>query len=438
MDKVTRYLLISITAGFLLFTLIKSFQLTKKYGGTDLRCRIVGSRLARAHKSAYFYKWNPADGVFYLDPNDDNKRLVNGNVVTPAVLTVIYPIARLSYPQVRWIWSILQVLAMFGSIYMLFKQKNILTTLMVASPLIIGIVCSDIWLYNIERGQMYVFYTFLFALMYYLYTSKLKHNEFLSGFVGGLFILFRPYAGVMGLGFLLGGRKKWIAGCLAGLVLGALAFVLPQRNNWNDYFSAMKEYVNEVLDRGHHNEQAIEPAKPVNIEGSTNITVYEYFGVGAINPYPFFLKNKGIIMDTWLSLIVLGLIIAILCFLFYRFRKKNADPEVLFLFGFFSYIVTELCMPAPRGAYNMIMWLFPLSLIYLRARSNWPVLIVLGLALLLLHDYPFYFPYQDKLPETLFLLLTLYWIFWGKPKSHVSPAESYNSSTPTQHLASGI
>jgi hypothetical protein len=381
--------------------------------------------LATPH-SSYFYKWNPADGAFYLDPNDQPQRLINGNVVTPAVMTATYPLALLPYPVIRILWSLFQVIALIATIYLLFKRKNISSTILAASPIIISLVCSDIWLYNIDRGQMYVFYTFLFALMYYLYISKLKYNEFLSGVVGGLFILFRPFTGIAGLGFLLLGRKKWIAGCAVGFVAGILLFVLPQPKVWQDYFAAMKEYVNENLNTGHWEAKAVSYTKPVSIEGSTNIPVYESFYIGNLNPYHNFLLKRGITVNMNMSLILYAAGMIFLSWLFFRIRKKIAGPDILFLFGFFGYILAELAIPAPRGAYNMIMWIFPLSLIYLRARSNIPLLVILALAMLLLHGFPFYFPLQGQLPEIMFLFLTAFVVFFPKATKDPSIPGSAN------------
>jgi hypothetical protein len=56
--------------------------------------------------------------------------------------------------------------------------------------------------------------------------------------------------------------------------------------------------------------------------------------------------------------------------------------------------------------------MFPLSLILLRIRFNRPESILLITGLLLLHNFPFVFPYQAVLAELLFIAVTVYYIFF--------------------------
>jgi hypothetical protein len=407
----SRKIIICLTVVFLLLTLYKSFYFSGKYGGTDLRCRIVGARLLTTPHSPYFYKWKPADSEFYLDPNDEAHKIVNGNVVTPATLAVIYPLSQLPYPQVRLLWTILQIIAALAIVFLLFKSDGIPRTVLIAAPAILGFICSEAWLYNIERGQMYIFYALLFGIMYRLYISKLKYNQFLSGFTGGLFILFRPFAAIISLPFLLHARKQWIVGCIAGSLAGILLFVLPQPQNWLDYFKAMPEYINLDRNTGQLRQEA-EPVKPAVIEGTTNITEYRMFNIGRLETTYHFFKRFGIPVSVNQSLLLFGIAVAFLSWFFFRLKKKNPEPDILFLFGFLLFLLSELFIPAPRGGYNVILWIFPMSLIYLRSRSDIPLLVILATALLLFHEFPFSFPHQGELAELLFVLITLYIIFF--------------------------
>jgi hypothetical protein len=413
LSRPARYILITITAAFVLLTLLKSFISTTRYGGADLRTRIVGTRLISTTNSPYFYKWNPEDGDRYVDPLDVDNRLVNGNVVTPAVSMAIYPLSLLPYPGIRMIWTLLQIIAALVILYCLCKTDDSNTTIIASSFMLLGLICSDVWFYNIERGQMYIFYALLLALMYRSYTSTWKYNEFLSGFIGGFFILFRPFAGIIGLAFLLNGRTRWIKGCITGFVLACALFILPKPALWSDYFKAMKEYVSEYTGHPHTISNPIVNEKPVIIEGATNLDNYQHFDLNRLETVYHYLNRMGIPITSTGSLILYANIILILSVFFYRMRKRVSSPESLFLFGFLLFILTELLFATPRAGYNIIEWIFPLSIICVSRVKSRSTLILLGFGLLLLHYFPFPLPHQGEAAEVIFLGLTAYSIFFA-------------------------
>jgi hypothetical protein len=420
-----RYLLITLTTAFLALTFIKSIYFTQKHGGTDLRSRTIGSRLLFTGHSPYFYKWTPADGEFLLDPNDNAKRLVNGNVATPAALYAMYPLSLLPYPTLRLVWTVLLFIAGLSAVFLVLKNAG--PVLLTACIIVTGLICSDTWLVNIERGQVYILYTFLFALLYRLYISGWKFNQFASGFIGGLFILFRPFAGIIGLGFLLHGKWKWLAGCIAGFAFGCLLFVAPDPSLWKDYFKAMQHYNKEITGTAMQNAGAEEYTKPAIIEGANNLSLYSAFNVGQLYTVHDYLKMAGIGTGNREMIGCYILILALLSIFFFRLRNKNASPVTLFLFAYLAYILAELFFITPRTAYNVIQWIFPLCLIGLQARAHLPSLIMLVTGLLLLHNLPVIFPYQSALAELVFLGLTFYYIFFFPAvKNHNQESLSYN------------
>ena len=401
-------MIICITGFFLVLTIFKSLYFSTKNGGTDLRIRVVASRLLSTNHSPYFYKWSPVDGEYLLDPIDKASRLVNGNVVTPAILYVIYPLSWQPYPIIRIMWTVIQFILLFISLFLLLKNKDCLLAFVPTCVMVIGLICTDIWLLNIERGQIYIFYTFLFTVMYKLYTSGRKHTMLFSGFIGGLFILFRPFAGIIGLVFVLNGKKKWVLGCITGFIIGCFLFVLPQPSLWKDYFKAMNEYANEYTGNSHSNINAKEYAKPAIIEGADNLRQAQGFNISGIDTIYDYLRKMGIIISRNQSYILYALIVFLLSFFFFRLQKKDFTPQSLFLFAFLLYILAELFVTVPRGRYNLIQWIFPLSLILLQSRFNQSLFILLITGLLLLHNFPFVFPYQAVLAELLFIGVTIY------------------------------
>src|SRR3974390_384676 len=87
-----KWIVLTATLVCLVLLAVQSWNYSERYGGTDLRHRVVASRLLATSHSLYFYKSRPEDGDYYFDPNDKPEFLVNGTSVTPAVLYVTYPI----------------------------------------------------------------------------------------------------------------------------------------------------------------------------------------------------------------------------------------------------------------------------------------------------------------------------------------------------------
>lgn len=333
--------------------------------------------------------------------------------MTPTVLITMYPLSKLSYPAIHMLWTVLLILAGLATVYMLCKNIDSDTTAIALSFILLGLVCSETWLYNIERGQMYIFYAFFFALMYRCYNSTWKHNLFMSGFIGGFFILFRPFAIVVGLPFLLHGKWKWIWGCLTGFIIACAIFVLPKPDLWKDYYNAMHEYVQEHLAGGPVHAAPDELSdKPTTIEGATNLTEYSDFKVARLETVHQYLKKFGIHINDKHSLLLYAITVLVLGFFFFRLRKKYSTPFSLFLFGFLLFILAELFSTTDRGAYNLILWLFPLAIICVQARYNTLVLIILALGLLLLHHFPYPIRHQSEAAEIIFLGLTAGFVFF--------------------------
>lgn len=415
MHKNTRYLLIFLSITFLLLTFLKSFYFSQKNGGTDLRTRIVASRILATEHSPYFYKWNPFDGDFFLDPNDTPARLVNGNVVTPAVLYLIYPISQLSYSSARSLWTVLQLIAALAVVFLLFKKQ--LTSRIIPFALItLGLICTDTFLYHVERGQMYIFYAFIFALMYYPSNATgLKYNNFITGFIGGLFIFFRPFAAIVGLPFFIAGKQSFIKGWLSGLVVGCLLFVVPNPSLWLDYLKAMQEYSSELLGKGHRIIDAVEYSVPAVVEGMDNLDKAQGFNISGLNALPNYLIKIGLDFTAFGCMLFYGIIVLVLLYFFFG-KKSEAkiDTQQLFLFGFLLYMLAELLLLTPRGTYNVVQWIFPLSLICLHYYNNKILLMILGTAFLLLHNFPFVIPFQSGVAELIFLSTLVYILFFQK------------------------
>lgn len=393
-----------------LLTIILSFYYSNNTGGTDLRNRIVGARLIGKGYSPYFYKWHPSDGEFLLDPNDSPSRLANGNTVTPAVLYISYPLINLSYPRIRLYWTIIQHIAALLLISLMLKRYEGSSRLLPAAIVIFGVFTSNYWLLHIERGQMSIFYALLFALMYYFFTSKWKNGEYLSGMIGGLFVLLRPFATVVFIGFLLKGKTKWLLGFITGAITGLIIFVAPNLQVWDEYFKAIKEYGNECQNKGHTIQNAQIYIQPTIIEGASNLKKTQNFNIASLSVMNGYIQKSGFDYTYIRSLLTSGIILLLFSALFYNLKNRSSAVDI-FLFSFLCYMTVELFVLNWRGPYAVMEWAFPLFLIVQRGHHRSSLYAILIISLMFLHGFPFYFRYQNLLGEPLLILIIMHLIF---------------------------
>lgn len=400
--------IITIVVGLCILLVVKSFYYSNKYGGTDLRCRIVGARLLTTDHSPYFYKWNPVDGERLLNPNDNPGSIVNGNVVTPAILYTIQPLAKLRYDKIRTIWTCLQFIIAAVSIWLLSTRQNekrhswqspLLATLL-------AIVFSEIWLFNIERGQIYVLYVLFMALMYWCYTLTGKRGQLLAGIVGGIFLFFRPIAVLFLLPFLLKKRFQFVGGTVIGAVIGILLFVMPSISSWKDYYFAMNEF-SGITEKRTPFSSTVYPL-PATIEGLNNITQFHRFNEGGMSTISKYLSTAGIHITGVQNLILLAVTMVILIFLFLRSNNKEGkkgEADQLFLAAFLFYILAEVFIAAPRAGYNLVQWIFPVFISWRYIYSFQWRLVLFIVGMMFIHHFPFVFFYQQDFGEFLWIIV---------------------------------
>ena len=412
----------SITVGILFLSVAKSWYYSEKYGGCDLRARTIASRLLSSAHSPYLYQWKKSDGSYFLDPNQYSNRTVCGTSVTPAMLYIIYPLSILPYLNVRRIWTCMLYLLLGGTILFIILSHPGKPVFYPSVIIILGLICSNNWLFNIERGQVYTLYTFFVALSYYLFHSKLRHAKLISGFVCGVLILLRPLAAVVGLAFFGKSERQWLIGNIMGFVTGCILFVAPDPGLWEDYAKTMKAYSDfSVIDKNIlGNVEG--PEKLGEIEGMNNLRRYKDFETGGLFPMYIYFNLSGRTLSLKYSLIIYAGFIAGLSLLFYRIPPESRDSDSLFLFGFLLYILLELFIVAPRPGYSLIQWIFPLYIIALKFQRHGTVLSLMIIALLLYHGFPFLFlfPYQFHLAELFFIVTLLHALFQGLDKRRLA------------------
>jgi len=411
LNKKYIYVIIGCTLLVLAASLTKSWIYSTTAGGVDLRCRIVSARLPAAGHSPYFYHWQPSDGERLLDPGNNPTRKVNGNVVTPAVLTLLYPLAALPYAAVRIMWSVLLYCFLLGCFFLVYPDVFKKDRPFKAAPWVILCLfaCSTLWFYNIERGQIYPFYLFLFALIYRLSQSQGRYGRFVVGCLGGFCVFLRPLLGVLFIPFAVAKDTRWLGGFATGIVIGALVFVLPKPVEWRDYFSAMDEYGKEMLGYSSYRPEAVVKEMPAGIEGMTNLKNSAFFNTGGLTTVQFYSRGRGILLSSKILIACYGLAAILLAWLYVRRGNGVMDNDRVFLFGFLLYITAELFLVGYRGSYNLIQWFFPVLLV----SKYWPTwkntLLLSVAAILILNGWLPAIPHLFELAEVL-LLAALAWV----------------------------
>ena len=357
-----------------------------------------------------------------MDPNDHPDRKVNGNVVTPALLTLTHPLIALPYKAIRIIWSVLQYGCLLGCFLLVCPGVFKTGWRIKAAPLIILALfsCSTVWFYNIERGQVYPFYLFLFALIYRLSQSTGRTGQFIAGCLAGLCVFVRPLLGVLSIPFVLAKNTGWLAGFATGIIIGALVFVLPKSDEWRDYKLAMDEYGNEMLGYSAWRSDIVVKDMPASIEGMSNLQKSGFFNTGGLTTLQFYFKGRGILLSSKILMGCYALLVMLLAWLYLRGGKGTIANDRVFLFGFLLYTAAELFLPGYRGGYNLVQWFFPVLLIscYWPAYKN--VLLVMGLAMVLLNGWLPGLPHLFELAEVILLCL-LAWICLVAQKTKVKP-----------------
>jgi hypothetical protein len=349
-----------IAVFIVLLGIFKSVSYTVHYGGNDLRTRVVGARLLGTGQSPYFYKWHPGDPEQFIDPSCRIYGIVaNALTVTPALLYFQSLITWMSYPYIHVIWNIFQyILCLF--IFWFILSRNDSTTLNRLYVLVIGSVfflCSTIWLFNIEAGQAYIIFPACMCLLYYLITKKTRPASLVAGLLFALVVYSRPNFIFLGLPLLLTLNRRFIVGSAAAGIL-LLIHAYTNQDLWRDYFTAVSMHAKLNLHAIVEQDVVI---YPTIIEGTDNVAKFKVLDVAGFPPLRWLFANWH--LHNSYSYIILYAAVASFVLFFFRNVIKKGDARLLMLLGFLLYIISEFFIPATRGGYNLIQWIFPVLLI---------------------------------------------------------------------------
>lgn len=356
---------------------------TIKYGGIDLRNRVVGARNLLTGNDPYYTKWDAETEEYYVDGRDYYAGLsVSRCTVSPSFLLLHAPFAKISYKTQQYLWFALQELLLIGSILILAKAagKRYKIVLIIGFMFFMG---SYFWRFHVANGQIYILFSAAIIAAYKI--AKYTNKEFWAGFILGWTATWRPPLLLLGLPFLICRKWKLIFGGIAGILMGFLSsFLIADISNWRNYFSAMK--VHGAFHSGLLQPELMIHPNSNNIEGIRNSffsadvpgldsSIQGIFQIHFDQPV-----NAGFL---WLGL---AAVILLLCISLWKYRNYAISTELLFYQGTVLVLISEYFLPAARLSYNNVIWLVPLTLLLITLRDwkkllNFPLIFLLtGLA----------------------------------------------------------
>ncbi|MCF7815158.1 MAG: glycosyltransferase 87 family protein [Candidatus Cloacimonetes bacterium] len=341
---------------------------TIKYGGIDLRNRVVGARVWLDGRDPYFTKWDENTPDYFLDGRDYFYDLpVSRCTVTPSFLMLHLPLASINYKTQQYIWFILQELMLLTTIYILaFLAKNKFKLV-----LIIGFLFqfgAYFWRFHVANGQIYVLFLFMITLAYLFVKSNLKYSSFWAGLILGITATWRPPLLIMGIPFLIFKKWKLISGGFCGIVLGFVSSLFINGIDiWRSYFAAMK--IVEQFHLGLIDFKLLVHDHFNNVEGVTNsFFSADVPGLDASIQGFLFNQFETVVHSRYLwsalFIITIGLSIYLL-----KKRNENKSWEIIFFWGVTLLFLSEFFLPAARLSYNNVLWLLPISLLIIETND---------------------------------------------------------------------
>lgn len=358
------------------WTVYRDVQIEKIYP-SDLRNRVVASRLQKDGKLPYFYKWKPEDGIRYYDPQNFDTLKVSTSTASPFFHELMYPIVELEQRTISRLWVFIQyvlLVIMAGVSIRLAKAK-----LQKASVIALGtaFLFTEAWINLIAPGQNYLFIPF-FALLFYYFLQK--KDSLLFAFLAGIsavsLVLIRPNTVLFFVPFLLLVNKYTMRFIIVFfvpviLVLGYIIGSPFQRALWKDYAEGVSEQLKIHLENGEAARQ-INGKDPgfVKWEGwdMEEVAAEEartrYRNYSENGNFFVLVKNSlGIrLSPSVLAISSLSLIVVFLLLYYLNYRKTDFAIYNVAILGFCLYMIADLFSPIYRHQYYTVQWFFPLFL----------------------------------------------------------------------------
>lgn len=410
----------------ILASLAVDLHLTRKYGGVDLRDKIVSARDLLAGRSLYYDPWQPGEPERFADPSLPPGTTMTRYTGTPFQALLLAPLGQLPFGAARLAWLFLQYLLLAGALLAAFRafvpgqdRGGVAGGAVVL--LLVVLAASDSWRLHVERGQVYVIFAFLIALLFRFAAAR---RHLLLGMTAMLLALLKPPALLIFLPLVLRStRRMWAGGALL-LLLAAGAFALLPKGlaAWPEYASAMRAW-------GGYAATGVPPVVfpdkftyPETIEGLRNLSDMHDMEFEEGSAYVI-LEAILFRLPPWTAYAGVLLYFTITAFLF-RHRFRHFTRQELLLWGFTGWVAFMMLMPAPRFNYQFVLWAAPLCYLLLQVPHR-SFLFRAGLlvaAILVLGGWSL-LPVNVLLAEVALLALLLYCLATGDARNGMQAGE---------------
>jgi len=339
---------------------------TLKYGGVDLRDRVVAARVLLEGMDPYSFKWSEEYPETLLNPIENPEIPVTRASFAPTVIMLHVPFARLPYSAQRILWLFAQWGLLLLTIHLFAdtssdgrRSKLVwITGLFISS--------TSLWRYHVERGQIYILYTFLVALSFWSSCRKWKYSHYLGGFILGFAVSLRPTIIVMAIPFVIFKQYKVFTGLIAGLLAAILiCTAIFGISIWSHYLSSMKYF--EKGNLGELNFAVYAFPDITVIEGMDNLRSAAVIPVNNTSLQYIFNEYFKVRIGSPTLIALLSFVLLLVSFWLYRNRGADIPVSLIYLMASVLVLITDYFLPATKSYYSEIMWLIPASLLILNA-----------------------------------------------------------------------
>ena len=367
-SKLVKLLLI-VAAVVTIIGFLIDLRNTLNYPGTDLRNRVVGTRLMLEGIDPYFFKWQPGLSEKFYDPLDIPSQLLSKLSVTPAVLVLHSLFVGLSYLQQKLIWLFVQWAALIGTIFIFIKTSNSRSqaNLVIATGLLFA--NSLFWRFHVNSGQIYIIYVFLLSVAWLFLNSSANYNSIISGLFVGITVSLRPSFILFFIPFLICKKFSFVIGGILGLISSvALSCIVTGTFIWERYILTM------LAMTGFIDLNTYLPSKE-RIFPDPNIVypqIIEGFDSKIRNPLERYLDNTSLYdvlnaldIPNKRNILAISFIVTmiLLGWCIWRFSLKNKNTKLIFLWGTVTCLIGEFFIPVGRYSYYDVQMILPLLIV---------------------------------------------------------------------------
>lgn len=367
----TRRSIVTLIAALaLLFSFAIDLSLTRKYGGVDLRDKVVGARSLLEGRSLYRNPWRPGEPERLADPMVPPGAEMTRYTGTPFQSLVLAPLGMLSFGNARLMWLVMQyALLLAAFLFMLrgFGEGDERSHLIAATALVVLLVSTS-WRLHVERGQVYILFGALLAALFW---SLKKERHLLAGAIAASLMLFKPTYAFLLLPLLVRVKLRMLLGGAGLIAVAAAAFaVIPNGlASWSEYLDAMRAW---SAMPGLGAPPSVDPGAfeyPATIEGLSNLRdhhkmEFENGSIGAV-----LLAVGGIALPGWAPWAAYGLILVLSAYMLRR-ELPGVQGTRLLLLGFLAWTVLMMILPTPRFDYQLVHWIGPVLFVLLGERER--------------------------------------------------------------------